>query len=64
MIISLLNDMAHNLTQSGVIKQMLNKQYPRLQQMLTDSYPTESMNAPQIAGVALAMYTQGGALFE
>lgn len=56
--------MAHNLTQSGVIKQMLNKQYPRLQRMLTDSYPTESMNAPQIAGVALAMYTQGGALFE
>ena len=43
MVSGLLNDMAHNLTQSAVIRQMLTKQYPRLQRLLTDNYPTESM---------------------
>lgn len=29
-----------------------------------DTYPTETMTSSQIAGLALAMYSQGGELFE
>ena len=56
--------MAHNFTQLSIVNHLRTKKFPRVIDLLLDSSPTEDMNPHQIAGIALLMYTQGGALFE